>query len=113
MNSDTKSLANVVDLMANSPTIANGTLVDICHRYKIQTLSLFGSILGGRFNTDSDVDILVEFEPDARIGYLGMAQIEAELTELMGRRVDLRTPSELSRYFRSDVLASAKVLYAG
>lgn len=96
------------------PQISNNTFADICRRYKIRTLSLFGSILGSEFNAESsDVDVLVEFESDARIGYLGMAQIEAELSEILGRRVDLRTPSELSRYFRSDVLASARVLYAG
>jgi len=98
---------------ARLPTIPNSVFAELCHRHKIRTLSLFGSILGDEFTADSDVDLLVEFEPDARIGYLGMAQIEAELTEMLGMRVDLRTPSELSRYFRSDVLASAKVLYAG
>ncbi len=103
----------IANTLAQLPTIPNTILAKMCHRHKIRTLSLFGSILGSEFNADSDVDILVEFEPDARIGYLGMAQIEAELTEMLGRRVDLRTPSELSRYFRSDVLASAKVLYAG
>ena len=95
------------------PQISNNTLVTICRQYKIRTLSLFGSILGEEFNAESDVDVLVEFEPDARIGYLGMSKIETELSGILGRQVDLRTAAELSRYFRSDVLASAKVLYAG
>lgn len=103
----------VTGSLARLPIISNSYLADLCHRYKIRTLSLFGSILGDEFNAESDVDILVEFEPDARVGYLGMAKIEAELAEVLGMRVDLRTPSELSRYFRSDVLASARVLYAG
>jgi len=56
--------------------------------------------------------MLVDFEPDARVGLLGMAEMEIELTKMIGRKVDLRTPLELSRYFRDDVLAKAEVAYA-
>ena len=59
------------------------------------------------FTPESDVDVLVEFAAGARIGYVGMARMERELEELLGRRVDLRTPNELSRHFRSRVLAEA------
>jgi uncharacterized protein len=84
---------------------------EFCARNRIRKLSLFGSVLTDRFRAESDVDILVEFEPDARIGYLGLAGLELELTELIGRKVDLRTPAELSRHFREKVLAEALVLY--
>ena len=63
------------------------------------------------FRADSDVDVLVEFEPGSSVGYLGLAAMEAELSNILGRRVDLRTPAELSRYFREEVLAEAEVQY--
>ena len=80
-------------------------------RHGIKRLALFGSVLGDDFNEDSDVDILVEFKPATRIGYMGLAGIENELTAVFGRKVDLRTPNELSRYFRQDILDSAETLY--
>ena len=64
------------------------------------------------FRPDSDLDVLVQFEPDHRIGFLGMAGMEIELSEILGRKVDLRTPAELSRYFRDEVMASAEVAFA-
>ena len=83
----------------------------LCHR--IRRLSLFGSVLKGTERPDSDVDILVEFEPGAVPGLLGLAAIEAELSGLLGgRRVDLRTAAELSRYFRDEVTGAAEVQYA-
>jgi predicted nucleotidyltransferase len=68
-------------------------------------------VLTDRFSDSSDVDILVEFEPALRVGYFKMAALERELTSLFGRKVDLRTPDELSRYFRDDVVRSARVQY--
>ena len=68
-------------------------------------------MLTDRFSDSSDVDILVEFEPALRVGYFKMAALERELTSLFGRKVDLRTPDELSRYFRDDVVRSARVQY--
>ena len=70
-------------------------------------------MLTERFRPDSDVDMLVEFEPGHRVGFIQLAGIERELSELLGRKVDLRTPAELSRYFREDVLREARVQYAG
>lgn len=67
---------------------------------------MFGSVLRDDFRPDSDVDVLVEFEPAARVGYFEMSRMELELSELLGRRVDLRTPAELSRYFRDRVESS-------
>jgi hypothetical protein len=87
-------------------------LADFCRRHHIRRLSLFGSVLTGRFGPDSDVDVLVEFEPEVRLGLLGMAGLEIELSEIIGRKVDLRTPEDLSRYFRDQVLAQAEVQYA-
>jgi hypothetical protein len=84
----------------------------LCRRHGIRRLSLFGSVLKGTDRPDSDVDLLVEFEPDAKPSYFTLAEIEAELTALLsGRRADLRTAEELSRYFRADVLRDAEVQY--
>lgn len=87
-------------------------IADLCRRHHISKLALFGSVLRGDFRPDSDVDILVEFEPPHTPGMLGLARIERELTTLVGRQVDLRTTNELSRYFRQDVLSTAEVEYA-
>lgn len=84
----------------------------LCRRYGVARLSLFGSILRDDFGPASDVDVLVEFLPATRIGLIGMANLEAELGEVIGRRVDLRTPADLSRLFRDEVVASARVLHA-
>jgi predicted nucleotidyltransferase len=82
-------------------------LIALCRRHGIRRLSLFGSVLKGTHRPDSDVDPLVEFEPGAAPGLLGLA---ASL--LGGRRVDLRTAHELSRYFRDEVVRTAQVQYA-
>ena len=85
----------------------------LCRRHGIRRLSLFGSVLKGTARPDSDIDLLVEFEPDAIPGLIGMAAIEAALSELLGgRRVDLRTAQDLSRYFRDDVERTAEVQFA-
>ena len=84
-----------------------------CQRNHIRKLALFGSVLREDFRPDSDIDVLVEFEVAHVPGLLRIARMERELSELLGgRRVDLRTPEDLSRYFRDDVVASAEVLYA-
>ncbi len=89
-------------------------LAALCRRYRIRTLSLFGSTLRGTARPDSDVDLLVAFEPDATPGLLTMAQIEIDLSELLGgRRVDLRTAEDLSRYFRDDVMRLAEPQFDG
>lgn len=84
-----------------------------CERHHIRRLSLFGSQLEGSAGPDSDIDLLVEFEPAHVPGLLGIAEMELELSALMkGRKVDLRTPGDLSRYFRDEVVRTAKVQYA-
>lgn len=88
------------------------TITEICRRYGAAKLSLFGSILRDDFHAASDVDILVEFDPATRIGLIGVAKMEGELSEAVGRRVDLRSAGDLSRYFRDEVVAGARLLHA-
>lgn len=87
-------------------------IAEFCKRNHIRKLSLFGSILRGNFRPDSDVDLLVEFDPAHIPGFFKLAHMERELSELVGKKVDLRTPQELSRYFRDEVISEAKVQYA-
>ena len=87
-------------------------LADLCRRHRIRKLSLFGSVLKGCATPASDVDMLVEFEAGARTTLLDMAQIEIELSQLLGgRKVDLRTAEDLSRHFRDEVLRTAEPAY--
>lgn len=84
----------------------------LCTQYRIKRLALFGSVLRDNFRPDSDIDMLVEFLPGQRVGMLVMARIERELSQILGgRKVDLRTSAELSKYFRDDVLKKAEVCY--
>lgn len=82
-----------------------------CRKHHIRRLSLFGSILRDDFGPDSDIDVLVEFEPGATPGLIRMAGLEIELSQILGRRADLRTAAELSRHFREDVLTEAQAQY--
>ena len=86
-------------------------IADFCRRHHIRKLALFGSVLRDDFRPDSDVDVLVEFEPGATAGFLYLAAMEIGLSQMLGRQVDLRTPAELSRYFRNEVLQEAEVQY--
>jgi hypothetical protein len=83
-----------------------------CKENGINRFAVFGSALGSDFQPDSDIDILVSFLPDRIPGLFGMASLERQLTEMIGRKVDLRTAEDLSRYFRDAVLAEAEVQYA-
>ncbi len=85
-------------------------IAEFCHRHHIRRLSLFGSVLRDDFRPESDVDVLVEFEPGHVPGFEFIA-IQDELTDLLGRRVDLNTPACLSRYFRERVLSQAEVQF--
>ena len=88
-------------------------LATFCRRYHIRRLSLFGSVLTDRFKPESDIDVLVEFDPDHVPGLLMVARMERELATLFsGHKVDLRTPEDLSRYFRQEVLQNADIQYA-
>ena len=92
--------------------IPHEKITEFCIKNKIKKLSLFGSVLTDSFNPGSDIDILVEFEPSKGPTLLGLARMERELSEILGRKVDLRTPQELSIYFRNKVLSTAQVQYA-
>jgi predicted nucleotidyltransferase len=86
-------------------------IADFCRRHYIRKLAVFGSVLHGDARPDSDLDILVEFEP-GHVPGLAFFGMEQELSELLGRKVDLNTPQFLSPYFRDEVLAEAEVQYA-
>ena len=87
-------------------------IAEFCKRHHIRKLSLFGSALRDDFTPDSDLDILVEFDPAHIPGLIRLAGMEIELTSILGRKVDMRTAQDLSRYFRDEVLNSSKVQYA-
>jgi uncharacterized protein len=87
-------------------------LTALCRRQHIRRLSLFGSALKGTARPDSDIDLLVEFVPGKEPGLLGVADVEAELSLLLGHPVDLRTAQDLSEHFRDEVLRTAEVQYA-
>ncbi len=91
--------------------LPRGQIRAFCVRHNIRKLSLFGSVLTPRFRASSDIDVLVEFDPGQVPGYFGLSAMELELSDLLGRKVDLRTPGEISRYLRGEVLASAAVQY--
>lgn len=83
-----------------------------CTKHHIARLALFGSVLKGQASPTSDVDLLVEFDPGDEPGLIALAGMEAELSGLVGQKVDLRTPGDLSRYFRQDVMREAEVQFA-
>ena len=86
-------------------------IAEFCKKHHIRKLSLFGSALRDDFTPESDLDILVEFEPGTRVGMIRLAGLEIELGEILGRKVDLNTPGFLSKYYRDKVLAEAAVHY--
>ncbi|MDP6545464.1 MAG: nucleotidyltransferase family protein [Phycisphaerae bacterium] len=90
--------------------IPKDKIADFCRLNHIRRLALFGSVLRDDFQPDSDIDVLVEFEPGTRVG-LRFFRMELELREILGRKVDLNTSGFLSRHFRGEVLAEAEVLY--
>lgn len=91
-------------------TIPADRLADFCRRHRIRRMALFGSVLRDDFGPESDVDVLVEFEPGARTGFAFFG-MQDELSELLGRKVDLNTPQCLSKHFREEVLREAQVVY--
>jgi len=96
------------------PIIPNNFIKDFCRKHHIRKLSIFGSYLREDFGPESDLDFLVEFEERRTPGYFELADMEEELSDALGGcKVDLRTPQELSRYFRDKVMAEAEVQYAG
>ena len=92
-------------------SIPKDKIADFCKQNQVRRLSLFGSILREDFGPDSDIDILVEFEPGTRMGLIRLSGLEIELGKIIGRKVDLNTPGFLSKYFRDQILAEADVQY--
>ena len=91
--------------------VPEGQLAAFCHRHHIKSLSLFGSVLREDFRSDSDIDVLVEFQPGCTPGLLKLASMESELSLLFAnRKVDLRTQQDLSHHFRDRVVSEAVVL---
>lgn len=87
-----------------------GSIRAFCERWKVAELALFGSVLTEEFGPGSDVDVMVEFEPDAEIGLIALGRMQRELEELFGRRIDLVTKRGLKRRVRQSI--ASKVLYA-
>jgi len=91
--------------------IPRDQIAAFCQKHRIRKLSLFGSVLRDDFQVDSDVDVLVEFESGHVPGFITLSKMQIELSNILERQADLRTPAELSRYFRRDVMNSAIVQY--
>lgn len=86
-------------------------LMEFCKKNHIRKLSVFGSALRGQLKPDSDIDLLVEFEEKHIPGLFSIVKMEIALTEILGRKVDLRTPEDLSQYFRDEVMRNAEIQY--
>jgi hypothetical protein len=91
--------------------VPENRIKEFCRQNGIRRLSMFGSVLSDDFSPESDIDILIEFKDDATPGFFSLMRMQDELTEILGRTVDLRTPKDLSRYFRDDVVNNAVVQY--
>ena len=102
-------LEGVVD---SQLTVTSKEIAAFCQENRISTLSLFGSAAKGNFTDESDIDLLVEFESDAKIGFLALARIQRELTDLFQRPVDLVTRNGLKPIIREQILSQAELLYA-
>lgn len=85
-------------------------IADFCRKHGIRKIAFFGSVLRDDFMPESDVDVLVEFKPGHTPG-LAFFTMQRELSEILGRKVDLNTAGDLSPYFRDEVLSEAQVLY--
>lgn len=94
------------------PTSKVEDLHALCRQYQVRELSLFGSALREDFRPDSDLDLLVEFEPDAPIGFLALARLQRELTQLLGRSVDLVPKDGLKPMIRDRILSQRAIVYA-
>jgi len=92
-------------------SIPKDKIAEFCMRNRVRRLSLFGSVLREDFSPESDVDILVEFEPGTRMGLIRLSGLEIELGKIVGRKVDLNTAGFLSKYYRDQILSEADVQY--
>jgi len=98
--------------MTKNITLSKEKIEEFCLRNRIRKLALFGSVLRDDFSPESDIDVLVEFEPGARVGFFELYDLEQELSGIFGgKKVDINTPKCLSKYFRDEVLTTAEVQY--
>lgn len=97
--------------MKDSINIDSKKINSFCQKHHIAYLALFGSVLTPKFTKKSDVDVLVKFEKKHIPHLLGIIKMESELTDIIGRTVDLKTPNDLSSFFRDEVVAAAKIIY--
>jgi len=96
----------------NKIEVPKGKIANFCQRNHIRRLALFGSVLRDDFGPESDVDVLVEFEPGARVGFFKLYDLEQELSQILGGyKVEINAPKSLSKYFRDQVLEEAEVQY--
>ncbi len=98
-------------MIGNGVNIDEDTLAAFCQKHGVRRLALFGSVLGPDWGPESDIDVLVEFEPGHLPG-LAFFGMQEELATILGHRVDLNTPGFLSRYFREEVMEAAEEIYA-
>ncbi len=91
--------------------IPEGALAELCRKHHVRELALFGSVVRGEAGPESDIDLLVEFEPEAGVGFIGFAGLQEELTVLLGKRVDLVSKKGLKAAIRDEVLGEAVVVY--
>lgn len=99
-------------LELGSTHVDGASLAEVCRRYGVKELSLFGSAVHGKMGPDSDIDIMVEFEPGVRVGLIKFESLVEELGALAGRRVDLATKRGLKPWVRTEVLKDLRVIYA-
>lgn len=99
-------------LQIGDTTVDESGLADLCRRYHVRELSLFGSSARGEMQPDSDIDLLVDFLPDAEIDLVDFAGLMLELSHLLGRKVDLVSKSGLKPLIRASVIGEARLLYA-
>jgi predicted nucleotidyltransferase len=99
-------------LQLGNVQVNEGNLADVCRRYRVRELSLFGSAARGEMRTDSDIDLLVEFLPGAKVDLVDYAGLMLDLSELLGRKVDLVSKTGLKPLIRASVLEEARLLYA-
>ncbi|MGB9594861.1 MAG: nucleotidyltransferase family protein [Candidatus Poribacteria bacterium] len=98
-------------MRAGRVNLTKEQIAEFCSRNHIRKLAFFGSVLRDDFRADSDIDVLIEIEPGVRLGLFDIAKMELELSDMMGRKADLRTPQDLSKYFRDEVVSTAEVQY--
>lgn len=92
-------------------TLPMAAIAEFCERNHIRKLSLFGSVLRDDFRPDSDIDVLVEFEPGVSVGLFKMGEMQMDLSDLLGRSVDFKTEGFINSRLRQKILNTARVLY--